>query len=236
MTLSITFTIKVNLIKRQILKETIMRIQIVKNNFKDSNLQASLNSLKLLRLAMMIQKIKMMILNLMGQMHTKKSLSYLIKTTILSSKFINKSLTPSKKLNKLKMLPLSTIRSLPTLPPTPNMIKKTMNLKPGQFSNFNSEKASSPICSSLNSTAFPFVSTSGTMLTSRHSSNKISAYLCSLILKICSQNTEKPSTAPTAHSITLLLPNFSTNKTSESPQIRQSLQNLPTISTRLMDL
>lgn len=115
------------------------------------------------------------------------------------------------------------------------MIKKTMNLKPGQFSNFSSEKASSPICSSLKSTAFPFVSTSGTMLTSRHSSNKISAYLCSLILKICSQNTEKHSTAPTAHSITLLLPNFSTNKTSENPQIRQSLQNLPTISTRLMD-
>jgi hypothetical protein len=114
-------------------------------------------------------------------------------------------------------------------------MKKTINLKPGQFLNFSSEKVLSPICSSLKSTVFPSASTSGTMPTLRHSSNKISAYLCSLILKICSKNTEKHLTAPTAHSITQLLPSFSTNKTSENPQIRQSLQNLPKISTILMD-
>ncbi len=115
------------------------------------------------------------------------------------------------------------------------MIKKTINLKLGQFLNFSSEKASSPICSSLKSTVFPSASTSETIPISRHSSNKISAYLCSLILKTCSKNTEKPSTAPTAHNITQLLASSSTNKTSENLQIRQYLQNLPKISTRLMD-
>jgi hypothetical protein len=136
-TLGIMFTIKVNLINRQMHKGKIRRIQIVKNNLKESNLQASLSSLKSLRLVMRIKKINMTILNLMGQMHTKKSLLYPIKTTILSSKFINKSMPPYKKLNKWALLSLAIIKSLLTLQPTPKIMKKTINLKLGQFLNFS---------------------------------------------------------------------------------------------------
>jgi hypothetical protein len=69
--------------KRQSNQETVRRIQIVKNNLKNSSLKAYLNSLKSRRQAMMIQRRKKMVLNLMALKNMKESLSKLITATIV---------------------------------------------------------------------------------------------------------------------------------------------------------
>ncbi len=76
-------SIRVSLMKRQSNQETVRRIQIVKNNLKNSSLKAYLNSLKSRRQAMMIQRRKKMVLNLMALKNMKESLSKLITATIV---------------------------------------------------------------------------------------------------------------------------------------------------------